>query len=415
MSYYNGSSYTFTWTVGRRLATAVKGSTSLSFTYNENGIRTYKKVCDNLIGETFIHEYILNGSQIIGEAVYCVADDYEPEERYRIVYIYDETGSPIGMKYREPSYAAGVYDCFFFEKNLQGDIIAVYNATGTKLLTYDYDAWGNCTESDASQFSARGANYNPFRYRGYYYDRETGWYYLQSRYYNPEWGRFLNSDYISMLGANKDFESFNLFVYCGNNPIMRIDTSGCGWESIIDCLKDAFQIISEVFSYVATSRIGTASRMKTSTYLGGGIYRTIPSALSASLVASGNRLSAVSKVTKTISKSLGYVSWVFIGIDIGVSIGNNILNEDLSTSRKVSDTIVDIGVAFGSVGISAGVGAFIGSFIPLPGIGTAAGLVVGLGIGYIAEATPVVDWIKESTDWAVNKVGTFFKNLFKKE
>ena len=86
----------------------------------------------------------------------------------------------------------------FFEKNLQGDIVAVYNSNGKKICTYTYDAWGNCTTTRASGITSLesqiASSYNPFRYRGYYYDTQTGFYYLQSRYYNPEWGRFLNAD-----------------------------------------------------------------------------------------------------------------------------------------------------------------------------------------------------------------------------
>lgn len=106
------------------------------------------------------------------------------------------------MQYRTISYAAHTFDTFYFEKNLQGDIIAVYNADGVKIGSYTYDAWGNCTVSVVSGNTTLENNIvrtiNPFRYRGYYYDTETGLYYLQSRYYNPEWGRFLNVDaYIS--------------------------------------------------------------------------------------------------------------------------------------------------------------------------------------------------------------------------
>ncbi len=86
------------------------------------------------------------------------------------------------MKCRTPSYAAGVFDCYFFEKNLQGDIIAVYDANGTKLVSYTYDAWGAVTTTYLNGGASTAAQYNPFRYRGYYYDEDTGWYYLQSRY-----------------------------------------------------------------------------------------------------------------------------------------------------------------------------------------------------------------------------------------
>ena len=75
---------------------------------------------------------------------------------------------------------------FFFEKNLQGDIVAVYNETGTKVISYTYDAWGRVVETVHSSTGTNAyAQYNPFRYRGYYYDTETNLYYLQTRYYNP--------------------------------------------------------------------------------------------------------------------------------------------------------------------------------------------------------------------------------------
>jgi len=152
---------------------------------------------------------------------------------YMLVYIYDEAGSPIGLKYREPSYAEGVYDCYFFEKNLQGDIISIFDTTGFKIGAYNYDAWGNFTIDSAASGIEREIVYeiNPFRYRGYYYDTETGWYYLQSRYYNPEWGRFLNAD----GQLNGDILGCNQFSYCGNNPVIRTDFSGKVWGWALAC------------------------------------------------------------------------------------------------------------------------------------------------------------------------------------
>ena len=109
---------------------------------------------------------------------------------------------------------------------MQGDIVAVYNSNGTKIGTYTYDAWGNFTITSSATGLERQIVYeiNPFRYRGYYYDVETGWYYLQSRYYNPEWGRFINADgYIS---TGTGFISYNMYAYCNNNPIVAYDPTG---------------------------------------------------------------------------------------------------------------------------------------------------------------------------------------------
>ena len=155
---------------------------------------------------------------------------------YLLYYLYDENGAPIGLQYRTSNYASGVFDFFFFDKNLQGDIIGIYNAEGEKICTYTYDAWGVCELNGVSGVTLSAVeNYvaanNPFRYRGYYYDTETGLYYLQSRYYNPEWGRFLNADaclYNNLLG-------FNLYAYCVNKPTVYVDPTG-EWFGIDDVI-----------------------------------------------------------------------------------------------------------------------------------------------------------------------------------
>ena len=107
-----------------------------------------------------------------------------------------------------------------FEKNLQGDIVAIYNTSGTAVATYKYDAWGNVISATGTM-----ASVNPFRYRGYYYDTETGFYYVSSRYYDPEVGRYLNADSV-MAGVGGSVQGYNLFAYCFNNPVNMSDSSG---------------------------------------------------------------------------------------------------------------------------------------------------------------------------------------------
>ena len=168
LSYNNGTSYTynFTWENGRRLASATYGSNTITYTYNDEGIRTSKNVSG------IEHIYHLDGSRIIAEEW----------GNSLCIYLYDADGRPVGMQYRAKGLAEGEFYTFWFEKNLQGDIITVYNDSGVKTLSYSYDAWGNATVTRHNATGKNGyATYNPFRYRGYYYDTETGFYYLRIR------------------------------------------------------------------------------------------------------------------------------------------------------------------------------------------------------------------------------------------
>ena len=169
------------------------------------------------------HQYYLDGSQIIAEM------RTEGGVEHLLYYLCDETGSPLGMQYRTSNYASGTFDFYFFEKNLQGDIVAVYNSNGKKICTYTYDAWGNCTTTRASGITSLesqiASSYNPFRYRGYYYDTETGFYYVSSRYYDPEIGRWINAD-NAIAGVGGDIRGYNLFAYCMNDPVNMSDHTG---------------------------------------------------------------------------------------------------------------------------------------------------------------------------------------------
>ena len=213
LSYHNGNDYTFTWENGRRLKSASMGSYTLSFKYNDEGIRTSKTVNGTE------HIYRLEGSKIISESWGDLM----------LIYLYDAEGVPVGMQYRTTSMAEGTAQTYWYEKNLQGDVVAVYNASGTKLISYSYDAWGNVTMSYHNGGAATSARHNPFTYRGYYYDDEIGLYYLQSRYYDPATGRFLNADGVEYLEP-LILIGLNSFAYCGNNPIARYDPSGHLWD-----------------------------------------------------------------------------------------------------------------------------------------------------------------------------------------
>jgi len=208
-----------TWDNIRRLMSYVNDDYTISYTYNDEGIRTSKTV------NGVKHEYVLEGSTILFEKYNDVV----------VIYFYDEAGAPIGMAYRKASEAnleldmEDQFEFYLFTKNLQGDILNIYSEDGTKVASYNYDAWGNHTVTNYT--SDNIGNFNPFRYRGYYYDSEINFYYLNSRYYDPEIKRFISADSIDIIRATPNgLTDKNLYAYCDNNPVMRKDNGGAFWH-----------------------------------------------------------------------------------------------------------------------------------------------------------------------------------------
>ncbi len=138
----------------------------------------------------------------------------------RMHFTYDAVG-PMSVNFNGTEY--------FYLKNAQGDVTGLVDSTGAKVVAYTYGPWGEAWGVSGTLASTLG-DLNPFRYRGYVYDAETGLYYLNSRYYNPTWGRFINADVI--MGANSDAGTYNLFAYCGNNPVIRCDKGGMLWNNL---------------------------------------------------------------------------------------------------------------------------------------------------------------------------------------
>ena len=198
--------WSFDWT-GRSLTGATKDSQTLSFTYDANGIRTSKTV------NGVTTEYFLNGSQILAQKT----------GESTMWFFYDQQGNRVGM-------ADSSNHFYYYLYNLQGDVIGLMDARNGRIVArYTYDAWGNCTVQNADGWTAGDAN--PFRYRGYYYDTETGLYYLNSRYYDPEVGRFISPDDEEVLTAeHQNFAQYNLYAYGWNNPVNMYDENG-GWPS----------------------------------------------------------------------------------------------------------------------------------------------------------------------------------------
>jgi RHS repeat-associated protein len=185
---YKGESAT--WQYGRQL-TAYDGNT---FSYDARGRRTAKN------GITFTYDS--NGNLI--------------KQSNGLEFLYDHTGV-FAVKYNNTTY--------FYRKDAQANIVELLDSNGDTVVKYKYDAWGKCHTTVVDSTAGTIGELNPFRYRSYYLDTETGFYFLKTRYYDPEIGRFMTIDDISYLDP-ESINGLNLYAYCNNNPVMYSDPSG---------------------------------------------------------------------------------------------------------------------------------------------------------------------------------------------
>lgn len=214
--WYNGTDYTnLTWTQGRRLSSITKGSSTYSYEYDMSGVRSVKIV------DGWKHEYVTQNGRVVRDKV---TDASTGAFQYVLEFGYDESGRPLTLRwyYNE---AETWYNAYYYICNAQGDVVKLVSDSGATIAAYSYDAWGTLLsiqgESNGDAFIAYA---NPLRYRDYYYDTETGFYYLQSRYYDPAICRFVNADSYSSTGQG--ILGCNMFSYCNNCPITRDDPKG---------------------------------------------------------------------------------------------------------------------------------------------------------------------------------------------
>ena len=191
--------WTYTWQNGRQLQKMQKSGVTAEFVYNADGLRVQKTV------NGVATKYTLHGKNVV----------HMTSGTDELHFFYDAQNRPAVVVYNGTAYA--------YVKSLQGDIVALLNGAGNVVVSYVYDAWGAPIGKSGSMAETLGS-VQPFRYRGYVFDEETGLYYLRSRYYNPRWGRFVNADTIV---------TNNLFLYCLNSPNVQIDSSGCSSTSAL--------------------------------------------------------------------------------------------------------------------------------------------------------------------------------------
>ena len=233
--YYNGytKDHHMTWTEGRRLKTYYYNGKTYAYEYNADGLRTKKTNPDG----TYI-EYLIADGRYLGEIHYTASNVIDLYIRYN----YDESGSVIGISLWDEQTSTA-WDTYYFVKNLQGDVLRIYRGSDSvHVATYDYDSWGNVTALGSVSYDGRTlCELNPFRYRGYYFDNESYFYYLQSRYYDPAIGRFINADVLASTGQG--IIGCNMYAYCLNNPVNLVDhlgnRPGDWFDSMDDAARDA--------------------------------------------------------------------------------------------------------------------------------------------------------------------------------
>ena len=242
---YDGK--THTWIAGRKLETFQNADYSLSFTYDENGLRSCKTVNHNGTSKTI--KYIWVDGKLIGQM-----DDTDT-----LRFIYDDSEDIVGFIKNDS-------EIYLYIKNIFGDVIGIVDENGSVVVEYEYDVWGKLISVSGSLAQTLG-KINPIRYRGYYYDSESGYYYLQSRYYDPELRRFINADKLESLYSPKNTylyaDSVNTFAYCANSPVNMVDYSGEKEADNIGVkIANAFTFLFVVESYKKAFTISTNTKYK---------------------------------------------------------------------------------------------------------------------------------------------------------
>ena len=188
----NDGTWTYTWQNGRQLVRMQSVDVDASFVYNENGLRVQKTV------NGVVTKYTLHGKNVV----------HMTQGGNELHFFYDAQNKPAIVVYNGVPYS--------YVKTLQGDVVALLDSTGAVVVKYVYDAWGRPISKTGNMAGTLGT-VQPFRYRGYVYDEETGLYYLRSRYYNIVTCRFINADMLCVR---------NLFTYCKNAPVRSLDSNG---------------------------------------------------------------------------------------------------------------------------------------------------------------------------------------------
>ena len=221
---------------------SVDGSSlyDISFNYDADGIRISKNA------DGTHHYYLTQNGRVIRERIGIGSTAKVLD------FIYDESGKPCALIYTNGTATPLTY---YYVLNLQGDVVGLVNANGESKANYTYNAWGEVLTATGTM-----AAINPLRYRGYYYDTETGFYYLQSRYYDPVTHRFINADSYTSTGAG--ILGTNMFAYCNNNPVNMIDPTGAIAQLVSNVITEIAQdVVTDIVSHIERVHVTTPELM----------------------------------------------------------------------------------------------------------------------------------------------------------
>ena len=288
--------------------------TAITYKYNADGLRTEKTV-----GST-VSKYEYTGDMLF----------YEKRGDLEFHYRYDAFGNVASITRVK---ADGTSFSLYTVCNSRGDVEELRRSTGELFARYVYDSWGNVLHIyDASgaeiTSTANFAVQNPFRYRGYYYDNETGLYYVGSRYYDPVTHRFVNADTSDVLSVTPmGLTDKNLFAYCDNNPVTRSDNGGQFWNVVIGAVVGAVAgIVGQIISDTVTSVLnGEITISNWQTYTGatvggaaGGVVLATTGNMNAANAVTGAATTGVGQSLEKLTISNYNKSWAEIGVNAAV-------------------------------------------------------------------------------------------------
>jgi len=296
-----------------------------------DGIRRSKNV-----GNTTYDDYITQNGQVIRQSRYSINADSSKALIYTLDFIYESNGKPYALIYTPTNGTATTY---YYVLDLQGDVVAMLNSTGSIVARYAYNAWGkllSVTDANGAAITdpANIALVNPLRYRGYYYDAETGLYYLQSRYYDPAICRFISTDAADSAMAAEDIHDTNLFAYCGDNPVLREDKDGDSWWVFAGALVGGIVgLACQVTTNLATNQQWNQGII--GAFVGGAAYGLVATATFNTVAASYAGAAAESATNEAIS----YTS--FASINGGQQKELTTDNISKSATKCIQDTMVN--------------------------------------------------------------------------